>query len=120
MSEKMNKLKEIAGENVLDTEMLDQIAGGNSTQLSVDTQFFNQLGLYSRVIPKDDLDDNETLYRATLDDVALLYSKYGVVYTCPGKDIYNSYLINGKRVSQLDAMKHVNARIAKSKKKGGK
>ena len=32
MSNKMDKLKEVAGENVLDTEMLNLIAGGNRAQ----------------------------------------------------------------------------------------
>ena len=32
MSDKMNKLKEVAGENELDKEMLDLIAGGNKAQ----------------------------------------------------------------------------------------
>ena len=32
MSDKMNKLKEVAGENELDKEMLDLIAGGNRAQ----------------------------------------------------------------------------------------
>ena len=32
MSDKMNKLKEVAGENELDKELLDLIAGGNKAQ----------------------------------------------------------------------------------------
>ena len=44
MSDKMNKLKEIAGENVLDTEMLDLIAGGNRAQTEELWNFFMSHG----------------------------------------------------------------------------
>ena len=78
MSDKMSKLKEAAGENVLDKDQLDQISGGGYKQISQDTKFFHEHGLYANICSSNVLKGNPGVYATVLRDMAALYDKYGL------------------------------------------
>ena len=118
MSNKMNKLKEIAGENVLGKDQLDQIAGGGYGQVAVDANFFHRLGLYAHSYSYDQLKDSEGLYERVLQDVSMLYSKYGIVCSCASGKANNTYFIPEK--NQQLTLEEAQAYVRNKIKNGGK
>ena len=117
MSNKMNKLKEIAGENVLGKDQLDQIAGGGYGQVAVDAGFFHRLGLYPREYSYDQLKGNDDLYEVAVQDVAALYAKYNVVFSCASGDANNTYRLRdtGKSLTLEEAQAYVRNQIKRGK-----
>jgi hypothetical protein len=118
MSDKMNKLKEIAGENVLDKNQLDQIAGGGYGQVAVDANFFNRLGLYAHSFSYKQLRDDNDLYHVVLKDMELLYEKYDIIFSCSYGGDDNTYRIRG--TNQHLTLEEAQAYVLKQIKKGGK
>ena len=117
MSDKMNKLKEIAGENVLDKDQMDQIAGGGYGQVAVDANFFHKLGLYQHEFSYGRLKNSSGLYNLAVQDVAALYAKYGITFSCASGDADNVYFIRGtnKRLTLEEAQAYVRKQIEKGK-----
>ena len=117
MSNKMNKLKEIAGENILGKDQMDQIAGGGYGQVAVDANFFNRLGLYSHSYSYDQLKGNDDLYEVAMQDVAALYAKYGVVFSCASGKSDNTYRLRdtNKSLTLEEAQAYVRNQIKRGK-----
>ena len=62
--------------------------------------------------------DNDDLYRTVLQDIASLYSKYGVVFSGASGDASNTYSI--RDTNQRLTLEQAQDYVLKQLKKGGK
>lgn len=100
-------------DKVLTDTQMENVAGGNFIQASVDTTFFNQLGLYPHQWTATDLFKDKEVFKKVRDEMVRLYGKYGVACACDEAFMDSAYFIGTKRVTQQEAMNFVKKQIKK-------
>ena len=110
--------EKILKDEILKDEELDRVAGGTFAESYSDAQAFEKLGVK---IFENDLAGVPLLDHEGFVNLRNAFEKYGVTLKddgsiwgdLTGSSKANQYFINGKKVTQDEAWKHINAQLGK-------